>query len=113
MAFTVERSRYIAVLSLEKRYLENFDMEVEHRAGEKHINADFLSRSKFQQCQLNHEDPKLKRNVKQFEPDEITISRIQAQERFWQHQSTDESITTILNPMKRRGYCLHIYNKRK
>ena len=54
--------------------LENFDMEVEHRAGEKH----FLSRLKCQQCQLNHEDPKLKRNVKQFEPDEITFRRIQA-----------------------------------
>ena len=52
------------------------------------------------QCQLNHEDPKLKRNVKQYEPDEITFRRIQAQERFFQHQSTDESITTIVKLMK-------------
>jgi len=46
--------------------LEIYDFEIEHRPGEKHINADFLSRppEDCQQCELKHVDPKLKRNVK-------------------------------------------------
>ena len=46
--------------------LEIYDFSIEHRAGERHTNADFLSRP-FEQCQqseLNHENPKPKRNVR-------------------------------------------------
>jgi len=46
--------------------LEIYDFSIEHRAGERHTNADFLSRpfEQCQQCELNHENPKPKRNVK-------------------------------------------------
>jgi len=46
--------------------LEIYDFEIQHRSGEKHTNADFFSRpfEACQQCELKHEDPKRKRNVK-------------------------------------------------
>jgi len=46
--------------------LEIYDFKIEHRAGDKHTNADFFSRpfEKCQQCELIHPDPKNKRNTK-------------------------------------------------
>lgn len=47
--------------------LETYDFCIEHRAGEKHKNADFLSRPPpipCQQCDILHEKPLPKRNVK-------------------------------------------------
>ena len=45
--------------------LEVFDFDIEHRAGKLHTNADFLSRlQECEQCELKHENPKKKRNVK-------------------------------------------------
>ena len=38
--------------------LEEYDFKIEHRNGKNHVNADFLSRLKCEQCELNHEDPK-------------------------------------------------------
>lgn len=56
--------------------LDTYDFEIQHRPGEQHINADFLSRP-FQcgQCELQHAEPKRKRNVKVLEtPDELCLS---------------------------------------
>lgn len=48
-----------------KADLEMYDMEVIHRPGVKHANADALSRlPECQQCDLKHEDPKRRRHVK-------------------------------------------------
>ena len=48
--------------------LEIYDFDIEHRAGELHTNADFLSRlPQCEQCELPHNDPKRKRNVKNLE----------------------------------------------
>jgi hypothetical protein len=45
--------------------LENYDFDIEFRKGEQHINADALSRyPQCHQCDLRHDDPKLKRNIK-------------------------------------------------
>ena len=48
-----------------KNELSLFDFEVVHRPGDKHVNADFLSRNpECEQCDVLHENPKRKRNVK-------------------------------------------------
>lgn len=45
--------------------LDTFDFEIVHRPGNKHVNADFLSRPpQCEQCEIYHDDPKKKRNVK-------------------------------------------------
>ena len=85
-----------------KAELEIFDMVVEFREGSKHINADALSRlPNCEQCQINHEDPKQKRNVKVYRPDiekseysEKVINRI-IKEDEWQ-QERDPDLRTIL-----------------
>jgi hypothetical protein len=52
-----------------KSELEIFDMEIEFRKGKDHNNADGLSRpAPCEQCALQHEDPKKKRNVKEYHP---------------------------------------------
>ncbi len=48
-----------------KAELQHYDMQVEYRKGKDNINADFVSRLKnCEQCEVKHEDPKKKRNVK-------------------------------------------------
>jgi hypothetical protein len=45
--------------------LEIYEMDVQHRPGKLHANADALSRlPQCQQCELKHDDPKEKRQVK-------------------------------------------------
>ena len=45
--------------------LEIYDFKIEHRKGKAHVNADFLSRLDIcEQCELQHANPKKKRNVK-------------------------------------------------
>ena len=50
-----------------KQELEVFDMDVQYRKGKEHGNADALSRwPGCEQCELQHEFPQKKRNVKLF-----------------------------------------------
>jgi hypothetical protein len=59
-----------------KQELEVFDMMVQYRKGEEHGNADALSRwPDCQQCELKHQFPKQKRNVKVFH-DENAVKRV-------------------------------------
>ena len=48
--------------------LEIYDFSIVHRQEKYHVNADFLSQpvKKCQQCELIHDNPKQKRNVKVF-----------------------------------------------
>jgi hypothetical protein len=46
--------------------LETYDMQIEHRPGKQHVNADALSRiPQCQQCEIKHTDPRARRQVKQ------------------------------------------------
>lgn len=54
-----------------KAELAEFDFIIEHRPGQKHTNADALSRRPCGQCELDHVDPKPKRNVKTLEVDDV------------------------------------------
>lgn len=48
-----------------KDNLEIYDMEIQYRPGEQHINGDALSRlPSCEQCEIKHMEPKRKRNVK-------------------------------------------------
>ena len=52
-----------------KNELSLYNFDIEHRPGDKHCNADFLSREpKCEQCDVTHQFPKKKRNVKMLEP---------------------------------------------
>jgi transposase InsO family protein len=58
-----------------KAELEMYDMEVIHRPGNAHINADALSRlPDCQQCQLKHKDPADRRHVKVFQSVSSSVS---------------------------------------
>ena len=56
---TSQYYRWIGELSV-------YDFIIEHRSGVDHTNADFLSRlyGDCQQCELQHENPQRRRNVK-------------------------------------------------
>lgn len=61
--------------------LEIYDFEIQHRAGEKHSNADFMSRlEECGQCELLHQDPKPKRNVKLLEYKEEKCRKLSSSE---------------------------------
>ena len=50
--------------------LQLYEFDIQHRKGEHHVNADSLSRyPSCEQCELNHSDPKKKRNVKLLKDD--------------------------------------------
>ena len=38
--------------------LEVYDFTIEHRPGESHKNADYMSRPQCEQCEIKYEDPK-------------------------------------------------------
>ena len=52
--------------------LEKFDINihVQFKLEDQHKNTDFLSRLECGQCDINHEDPKLKSNVKHYKEEE-------------------------------------------
>ena len=79
--------------------LEKFDINIQFRLGDKHKNADFLSRLECGQCDINHEDPKLKSNVKHYK-EEANLRAIACQNNFCRDQMKDISIKCVLNLMK-------------
>ena len=61
-----------------KSELEAFDFDIQHRNGVNHGNADALSRYiQCEQCEINHPDPKKKRNVKKFLSSELDVKSIE------------------------------------
>jgi len=85
--------------------LECYDMEVKHRPGQAHSNADALSRiPQCEQCELKHLDPQKRRNVKilqeqrEEEPERI-ICKLRNMSNAWP-QEEDEVLRTVLNLMK-------------
>ena len=77
-----------------KADLEIFDFEIQHRPGDKHVNADALSRlAACGQCELQHSDPKKKRNVKLLYTDETNVSNIN--DNFVEN-TVDEPINCLL-----------------
>ena len=87
-----------------KQELEFYDMRVEYRPGEAHINADALSRlPSCEQCELRHLEPKLKRNVKLLNDEEknnaICCRRIVAFENRLD-QENDPSLKCIIDLLK-------------
>lgn len=67
--------------------LDTYDFEIIHRPGENHINADVLSRPfQCEQCEIEHSEPKKKRNVK------ILDTKSTAEVR---HIQKDDSLTDV------------------
>ncbi len=74
-----------------KAELEEYDFIVQHRAGDKHTNADAMSRRpNCEQCEIFHEEPKKRRNVKLLDCHNVTISK-----------NDDDPVTTVINLMKK------------
>jgi hypothetical protein len=77
-----------------------YDIKIEHRPGQQHANADALSRlPECQQCELHHEDPKKKRNVKHLN-EQIHSSYCRQMHKTHSTQNTDPDITMIIKIMK-------------
>ena len=85
--------------------LEEYDFTVEHRPGKLHANADGLSRIfQCEQCQLSHQDPQKKRNVKVFKS--ITENKKYLELISKYHEKLGHAgITKILEIMNFDGYC--------
>jgi len=84
--------------------LETFDMVVQHRAGEQHKNADFLSRIDCEQCEISHPDPKKRRNVKIYQnnSNDIKIRKLLINEKHAYCQSKDKNIKVVIQLMKEK-----------
>ena len=66
-----------------KAELELYDLEIQHRPGEEHLNADALSRlPDCHQCQLKHHNPVTKRNSKILEDTSCGSSRSKQDDHF-------------------------------
>lgn len=81
--------------------LQLFDMEIEYRKGKEHTNADFMSRIPCEQCEIKHDDPKKKRNVKIIN-EETTIRKMSIQEMYLHDQSKDDDILKVTELMKKK-----------
>lgn len=84
--------------------LECYDMEVQHRPGKLHGNADALSRlPQCEQCSLKHLDPKKRRNVKLItdtEDSERVLCRLRNLAEAC-NQEEDEAIKKVMEMMKK------------
>ena len=94
-----------------KTDLEAFTFDVEYREGSKHINADFLSRPPCGQCELIHENPRKRRNVKCFyedNPINDMVMKMTKNEEFCWQQEKDKNIMVVIHRLK--DSALHIYD---
>jgi hypothetical protein len=84
--------------------LENYDFEIVHRPGKEHTNADALSRlESCEQCELKHDEPKRRRNVKLLDSNtdnEMKIRNISVSAQSKWNQEDDHEIHTILKLLK-------------
>lgn len=79
--------------------LSEYDMKIEHRPGKQHGNADALSRlPPCEQCDIPHEDPKKKRNVKNI--NETEAPRCRQIFNSPSRQDNDEVISRVLQLLK-------------
>ena len=84
-----------------KAELELYDMVVEHRPGEKHGNADALSRlPSCEQCEIKHEEPKKKRNVKHLDDNKSITIKYPVVMHVEDHNDDDIDIPLITTLMK-------------
>lgn len=89
--------------------LSVFDMDIQYRKGEEHTNADALSRApeQCQQCAMNHENPKAKRNVKYYNENQndkktvVYCRRIAMEEEIC--QTDDNNLALIIKLMKKKN----------
>lgn len=84
--------------------LENYDFEIHYRPGKEHINADALSRlPSCEQCELKHEEPKRRRNVKVLDHKECKTENIRklsmSAVKNW-NQEEDQDIKIVFQLMK-------------
>jgi hypothetical protein len=80
--------------------LSEYDFTIEHRPGKKHTNADALSRlPQCEQCELEHHDPKKKRNVKNIRDNELFVT-FRSMSRPNSGQEDDKDIQIVLREMK-------------
>ena len=84
--------------------LEPFDMNVQHRLGKKHTNADFLSRLDCEQCEVIHANPKRKSKVKVYEnqSENKALRKITLQQKFNFDQTKDKTLQMIITLMKQK-----------
>ena len=87
-----------------KEELEIFDMRVQYRPGSRHLNADALSRLPgCEQCELQHLDPKRRKNVKilnKDEKDNICCRRMVMFEKDM-NQEDDPVLKVIITSLKK------------
>lgn len=84
--------------------LETYDMEIVHRPGRLHINADVLSRlPSCEQCGVKHLDPQKRRAVKNLECQERTaeeservLCKISASSSNWDQESDPDTQVILL-----------------
>jgi transposase InsO family protein len=85
--------------------LECYDMEIIHRPGKLHTNADALSRiPQCQQCEINHQEPMSRRNVKVIDTEttpERALCKISFSTAKWR-QEDDDDIHKILQLLKQK-----------
>ena len=95
-----------------KSELEAFEFTIEHRKGQQHGNADALSRlAPCGQCEMKHENPLAKRNVKLLENNTLEVRSVEEEQvlqiqlspdTFFTSQLQDGEIRIIMELMKSR-----------
>jgi len=94
--------------------LDLFEFEVQHRSGEKHTNADFVSRPlSCEQCEIAHDFPKKKRNVKVYGDNHSTVQehlvmKLWKSKQYATEQDRDSNIKKLKEMMK-----MEKFNKRE
>ena len=97
-----------------KEELEIYDMEVQFRSGKDHTNADFMSRlPACGQCELRHNDPKKKRNVKELDKQDELHCRRMVKLDSEINQELDDELQIIIKLLKGGKTCEKFPNELK